>query len=105
MRFVTLIFCFVLMLQAILPCPDSISCFKIENDGICRDDAGSEEKSDHEKMCSPFCQCACCSCIATPQRIAYHIQSYITLSPREYADVYVVNLREVFIPIWQPPKI
>ena len=102
MKVLTLIFSFYLLAMAVRPCSDC------DFQDVKRDIYTTSEHSDHEsgnENCSPFCICACCGQSIT--NIFYPSTIY-RLKPvvEEIFPIYYTSFfSEVYLSIWQPPKI
>ncbi|HQX44133.1 MAG: hypothetical protein IPG21_09070 [Saprospiraceae bacterium] len=93
------------MALSIMPCADDIEGRFISTDTSflpTSDHSDHNSSSDH---CTPFCICACCG-----HFVDFQFHSYFLL-PRVQEDnkvfsFYPTNfIPEVYISIWQPPKI
>ncbi len=85
----------------------------------CADDANAMDsskakaevtKSTHQKdspqseACSPFCQCSCCAGFS----INHFVAAITFIPPHESnatSSFLPANVREIALPIWQPPQL
>lgn len=97
---------FYILSLSFLPC--------CENDGDAVQNIFYAQASDHsgehheEEGCSPFCQCACCGMQAFQylyQRVSLFEKNYPTESIRLFSHYQFSYAQEIFLTIWQPPKI
>lgn len=58
----------------------------------------------HEDDCSPFCHCSCCAGFSIHHQVAFVQQSLPPLVAT-HATRYIETIREVSIPVWQPPRL
>lgn len=58
----------------------------------------------HEDDCSPFCHCSCCAGFSIHHQVAV-LQQSCPPSASLHASRYIQMIREVSIPIWQPPQL
>jgi hypothetical protein len=91
-----------------MPCTDNVE-IAIQNKNsktIINSSQQSDEQHDHN-TCTPFCQCACCGVSIVIQDFCFwkpkpNVYFYFTLAKTFYAKQ---NIEEVYINIWQPPKL
>jgi hypothetical protein len=101
----TLIFSFYLLALAVMPCSDMEDCNYPSAD---QSTFATTDHSDHDsdtENCSPFCMCACCGQSIT--NIFYPTALY-NPTPVVKQDIPIYNasfISEVYLSIWQPPKI
>jgi len=64
------------------------------------------EDHEHDKdHCPPFCQCTCCG-VAGFYELTAPVLPVISLSIADNISIYTApTLSEVYINIWQPPKL
>lgn len=105
MRIFAFIFSFYLLALAVMPCSDKEDCKNIGNE---QTTFSTTDHSDHEsdtENCSPFCACACCGQSVTN---IFHPVVLYNLTPLAGQKFTIYNtsfISEVYLSIWQPPKI
>lgn len=92
-----------------MPCSDAkaYACERqnrATTDAAVTDHKGNQD-TGHEDLCSPFCQCACCSVACAVPLVSC---APAELSPFVPTKVYAIYLRQhpegVLSPVWQPPQ-
>lgn len=65
-----------------------------------------QQDHDHKDNCSPFCVCSCC---ATPAYFFVSglqaIKAPIPERARLHTRLYIGEITEIALPIWQPPQL
>lgn len=103
-RFAALILCIVLVMQSCIPCADTDHSVRTTNTQEKKSPSPTEQDSDHSDVCSPFCQCSCCSCVGEPQTIVFLVYDCVVHMLHDFGDQYIPELVGVFSPVWQPPR-
>jgi hypothetical protein len=95
--------CIVLVLSCV-PCMDD--AFAAGNQKIKTEIAKhpSDQDSDHDDACSPFCYCSCCAGFSMNHSVA-SVTSLPIVCCNNFSSYLLDNLIEISLPIWQPPKI
>ena len=105
MKRTVFLFCLYLMALVLVPCSDSDSCGGLEPDHYF---IGETEHSHHHsgpETCTPFCLCSCCGQSYNNEITGLSASSDFTYADTHPAPDKVSFLKDVYIPIWQPPKI
>lgn len=105
-KLLTIIFSFYLLVLPLLPCMDDDTCSKISQITSVVKASHSDQKESQEN-CNPFCNCMCCSNIATPNFVQYKT---VTAKNNDVDTVhsFYQNISlpsDFFGNIWEPPKI
>ncbi|MBK7810010.1 MAG: hypothetical protein IPI50_02040 [Saprospiraceae bacterium] len=105
MKGFSIIFSFYLFALAILPCRDSDDCNYQGSEQSIVDTKHHSEQESHSDHCSPLCVCACCgqtTIICFYPTAFYNPPTLIKQGDPIYNASFFL---EVYLPIWQPPKI
>jgi len=63
----------------------------------------SEQGSNHNDVCSPFCYCSCCAGFSMNHFITFISNPSINRS-KDFNSYLSQDIIEVSIPVWQPPR-
>lgn len=105
MKYLTFIMAFLILGLSCLPCADNaytMNAGKAKSEMIKK--ASTENETDHNDDCSPFCNCTCCAGFSINHSIA-SISSIVVFSSNRFSSYLPANISEVSFPVWQPPKI
>lgn len=101
----TLIFSFYLLALAVMPCSDKEDCKYPSTD---QSTFATTDHSDHDsdtEHCPPFCMCACCGQSFNCSFVSYSLSLHIPVSVEKFPIYNASFVSEVYLSIWQPPKI
>lgn len=105
MKIFIFIFSFYLIVLAIVPCNDKDNCrYQDKEHSLYKVTDHSDHDSDTEH-CSPFCICACCGHSINNIFYASTIYSLKPVVEEIFPIYYTSFFSEVYLSIWQPPKI
>ncbi|MET0638015.1 MAG: DUF6660 family protein [Chitinophagaceae bacterium] len=65
---------------------------------------GGETHSDHEDLCSPFCQCNCCAGYSIHYETVAEAEIFLP-GKNKFISFLPEKISEVSLPVWQPPQI
>jgi hypothetical protein len=105
MRIFAYIFSFYLFALAIMPCSDKEDCKYMGNE---QTTFSTTDHSDHDsdtENCSPFCMCACCGQSVTNIFYPAVLNNQTPVSAQKFPIYNASFVSEVYLSIWQPPKI
>ncbi len=104
-KVLTLLFSFYLLALAIMPCSDKEDCkYQIASQSTFATTDHSDHDSDTEN-CSPFCMCACCGQSLSSPFTNYCLPFHVSISLDKFLVYNTSFVSEVYMSIWQPPKI
>jgi len=98
----TLILAIIVIVQSCMPCTDAFAMGSGNGKAEVSQSHGCQDPQDD--LCSPFCQCGCCTGFA----FMFHPSPAITPLPKvdpKHAEFYLSYIRSVSLPIWQPPQL
>jgi len=107
-KYFAILFSVYLLALSVMPCKDKEDCKHIHSEHFSNAGEDGSDHSGHDKdieHCSPFCMCSCCgtSCVYN-----YSYYKYIPNTP-VLANTFTIYktsfIPEVYLAIWQPPKI
>lgn len=104
-KILTLIFSFYLLALAVMPCSDKDDC---KYHGSEQSTFATTDHSDHDsdtENCSPSCMCACCGQTFRNSFTFYSLALHIPVSSYKFPIYNASFISEVYLSIWQPPKI
>jgi hypothetical protein len=104
MKFFAFIMSIIVLALSCMPCMDEASAMKNEKAKIEISKPGTEQTTDHNDSCSPFCTCDCCAGFS----INHSMTSFSILdltSSNIYSSFLPSHLIRVSLPIWQPPRV
>jgi hypothetical protein len=106
MRIMAVILSLLILIFSCIPCGDAIAAQASSNTETSnKAPVDKSEHSDHEDLCSPFCQCACCSTVSvlhTPLLLSHSV----TFPDRQVYSGYLPKEEiEISLPVWQPPQL
>ncbi|MDO6430377.1 hypothetical protein Q4E93_07260 [Flavitalea sp. BT771] len=93
---------FIVLIQSFMPCDDAFAMHDNAKAAVSR--AHNCPGTPQNDACSPFCQCACCAGFT----IIFHSIPPIAPAPQictGYTDFYLSDIREISLPVWQPPQL
>lgn len=105
MRFICFIFVFLITVLSVKPCSDKL--FSVEDDASIiakTSQKADQSKAEHEDLCSPFCQCSCCSTstiISAPTSLTI----LLNVVQYKYTELLPEKVLNASTSIWQPPKL
>jgi hypothetical protein len=105
-KVLTLLFSFCLLALAVMPCSDNDDC-KYEHKEKTSNFATTDH-SDHDsdtENCSPFCMCACCGQSFSNSFVTFSLSLHSPVSLEKFPIYNTSFVSEVYLSIWQPPKI
>jgi hypothetical protein len=102
-KFLTLIFAFYILLLPGMPCMDTGECNEASQTEISKSQAAPQQENED---CSPFCNCACCGHILTPNFQLNKISIADPFAKQKKQSCYhsVSLSSDFFGNIWQPPR-
>lgn len=104
-KFLAILFSAYILLLNCIPCSDQEN-WQNENSEQTYQTTTDHSDHNHEAdFCSPFCTCSCCG--QTCRVSSFHIPlkpAFSTVSS-EVPTFQTSRIQEVFLPIWQPPKL
>lgn len=93
-----------ILLLAVYPCSDSMTCADESKLGYTLVDNNDHDHSEAEDdVCSPFCECACCS-IQIQQPVQGSISIAAPLMSKTVFPLLESDVRYCSYAVWQPPK-
>jgi hypothetical protein len=101
MRCFTFIMAILVLSLSCMPCGDAQ---KVMVKKATRELAQAPHTQEHEDYCSPFCHCACCAGFSINHQVAVLSQPWSPFAAL-HASRYIESIREVSIPVWQPPQL
>jgi hypothetical protein len=103
MRLFAFIMAVLVLSLSCLPCGDVNTL--VQKEGKVKYELSKCDDGDrHEDDCSPFCHCSCCAGFSIHHQVAAVQQSFPPLNSI-HAARYIETIREVSIPVWQPPQL
>lgn len=103
MKTFSLIITFYLLLLSCLPCADGQEFGKSESTKISAA-ADNKRHQNNNDICTPFCNCACCS-LAVFQQIIHTCQiPKMVFQILKFPDFTASTGVNISLAIWQPPK-
>jgi len=64
----------------------------------------SQDNSDHNDACSPFCICSCCAGFSINHTLTSF--SFVIERPtRSYSEAITAKTNSLSLPVWQPPQL
>jgi hypothetical protein len=104
MKFSAFILSCIILALSCLPCRDGIVA-RLEKGKIEFAKSTNSQQDTHKSdACSPFCSCSCCTgtnfsfTLVTVDNIIFH-------NAKHAAALIPSSLREIALPIWQPPQL
>lgn len=111
-RIMSTILAIVILALGCIPCNDakasSVAIATGESLVLPLSDAQVPEgaHSEHQDLCSPFCQCACCAVIANiAGRIAPRLRSVAIVMKQAFSSFEQRIPQGIDLPVWQPPRL
>ena len=93
----------IILIQSWTPCKDST--FAKNGEKRTEFSTSSQQRSkDHSDTCSPFCQCSCCAGFSINHTVA-SVSTMDLGADRNFAVYLPVDIIEISLPIWQPPRL
>lgn len=106
MRLTAIILSFLVLVLSCLPCADVESMPSIAQTHSTANKQPSQNKdTEHADLCSPFCQCACCSMFSVVHPKVVLPVTVFSVSSPIYADYLSAAEIEISLPVWQPPQL
>jgi len=103
MKFLCHLFSLYFLWLTVQPCTDYK---EVESAGNYAENSTHKDDccDDNSELCSPFCYCSCC---CTNVVINHTTESFLALSDiyKPSPSIAISDEKEVFLAIWQPPKI
>lgn len=103
MRLLTFFMAILVLSLSCLPCGD-VSNLVLKEGKAKYELSKCADGDQHEDDCSPFCHCSCCAGFSIYHQVAVIQQSCLP-SAFLHATRYIETIREVSIPVWQPPQL
>lgn len=106
MRITAVILSLLILILSCIPCGDAIAAqapFNTETSQKAPID--KSEHSDHQDLCSPFCQCACCSTVSLLHPPVLLSHTIIFPDTPVYSGYLPEGEIEISLPVWQPPQL
>lgn len=104
MKLFAFIMSLLVFIQSALPCMDEGSFTNVKKSQAVVSGASGESHSGNTDGCSPFCTCSCCASASCTNGLAAFEAIHFTFRPFT-TDYLPASLREVALPIWQPPQL
>ncbi|MEP7197183.1 MAG: DUF6660 family protein [Saprospiraceae bacterium] len=105
-RALIILFSFYLLALGVIPCSDKDDC-KYQSTELIM--SNSTDHSDHDsdtENCSPFCMCDCCGqTFSCNPFFNYSLSLSVPISLEKFPIYKTSFVSEVYLSIWQPPKI
>lgn len=92
----------IVLMQSCMPCNDAFVMHNSVKAEITK--AHNCPGTPQNDACSPFCQCVCCAGFT----LNFHSVPSIVSAPQMrvgYSEFYLSDIREIALPIWQPPQL
>lgn len=107
MRLSIYILSLYLLALAVIPCSDVAYTSTVMQDLVVTSTSGhNDPNNDINDICSPFCQCTCCSITATSKFTSLKLQLAKPAMPSSTYPVWKASfVSNYYGNIWQPPKI
>ena len=102
MRCLTFIMAILVLSLSCLPCGD-VEATVLKEGKATYELSKCSTDDEHEDNCSPFCHCSCCAGFSIHHQVAVLQQPWLLFAPTHVAR-YIESIREVSIPVWQPPQ-
>lgn len=106
MKWFSVLLAVMVLTLSCMPCSDAIGLpFNTAKTATTAQDSHKNEQ-DHKDLCSPFCQCSCCS-------LAYALPLAAPLAPAEKplwtSRIFAMPVLHfpsgIALPVWQPPQL
>ena len=111
MRCIAFIMAVLVLALSFFPCEEadinaegSMQHREVYHNAAKKTTAPDDHGGDHKDNCSPFCHCSCCAGFSMNHQLAELTTNLAPYNPA-YASHYLMAVREVSIPIWQPPQL
>lgn len=104
-KFLTILFSVYILFLNCIPCSDQENCQKLSSEQTY---TATTDHSDHQHdtdFCSPFCTCSCCGHTCKVSSFYLPLEPAFSTLNSEVPAFQTSLIHEVFLPIWQPPKI
>lgn len=104
MRLAAFILSIIILTLCSMPCADVYS----QSTDVLKESSQAPKSSheEHKDLCSPFCYCACCSTVSIAPQLQVTQLSVILTNPESlYCDFRRAVEIDIYLPIWQPPKV
>lgn len=104
MKFFAFLMAIMVLALSVMPCADDANAMnnrKAKTELIKSSHQQDNPKSDE---CSPFCQCSCCAGFSVNHFVA-EIATIPKYESNSASSFLPANVREVALPIWQPPQL
>ncbi len=103
MRFLAFFMAVLVLSLSCLPCGD-VNTIVVKEGKATYELSKCADGDKHEDDCSPFCHCSCCAGYSIHHQVAV-LQQSCPPSAFLHNSRYIQTIREVSIPIWQPPQL
>lgn len=103
MRFLAFFMAVLVLSLSCLPCGD-VNTIVVKEGKATYELSKCADGDKHEDDCSPFCHCSCCAGYSIHHQVAV-LQQSCPPSASLHNSRYIQTIREVSIPIWQPPQL
>ena len=98
MKFLTLIFAFLILALSSVPCSDKVN----ETDNTVQ----TENHSDHsDDGCTPFCTCACCGIAIPFEVLVFEDKNVNTIMVSHHFKYENLFTQDFITSIWHPPAL
>ena len=102
MRLSAFILAILVLVLSCVPCKDT--SFASKGDYAKHLTKTAPDDDAHDDSCSPFCHCSCCASVSIQHQVTA-LQEPLPSFAVLHTPRYVASIREVSIPVWQPPKL
>lgn len=104
MKIIAFIMALLVLALGVMPCADDANATNSNKAKSELAKSTHQTDSPQNEACSPFCQCSCCAGFTIN-----HFVATITVIPQyssnPISSFLPANVREVALPIWQPPQL
>jgi len=102
MRLLAFILGFLVLVLSCVPCKDTSFADKSAYAKQLTKTAPDDDT--HDDSCSPFCHCSCCASVSIEHHVAV-VEDPLPAFAVLHTPRYIESIREISIPVWQPPKL
>ncbi|HTN47225.1 MAG TPA: DUF6660 family protein [Flavipsychrobacter sp.] len=108
MKLLCSILAVMILVLSCIPCTDTEG-FTIQRGDVAavqKADVNPDQSSEHQDLCSPFCQCACCAiAFALPIPAIPQVSFRVSVPEQLFASYLQQKPVGIAVPVWQPPRL
>ncbi|HOY96339.1 MAG TPA: hypothetical protein PK509_11420 [Catalimonadaceae bacterium] len=105
MKFLAILFSAYILLLNCIPCSDQENCNDKKEEQALHVTTDHSDHHHEADFCTPFCTCSCCGQTCKVSSFYMPTEPAFTTLTTEVPAFQPSTFHEVFLPIWQPPKL